>query len=115
MTDTLKFTNPSVYTFASGAINTWDFSHDGQGLPDTVPDLATALTLNPRLQVLAVSGYHDLATPWFQTERDIARLGANPKVRVKNYPGGHMIYLDNASRVAQKADLADFYRSATQP
>jgi carboxypeptidase C (cathepsin A) len=115
MTDTLRFTNPSVYTFSSGAINTWDFSHDGNGLPDVVPDLLAALTLNPRLQVLAVSGYHDLATPWFQTERDIARMGGHPNVRVRNYSGGHMIYLDNASRIAQKADLAEFYRTATQP
>ena len=115
LTDTLRFTTPSIYTFLAPAINTWDFSHDGNSLPDVVPDLLTALTLNPRLQVLAVSGYHDLATPWFQTERDIARMGGHPNVRVRNYSGGHMIYLDNASRIAQKADLAEFYRTATQP
>ncbi|APV50902.1 hypothetical protein BWI17_15120 [Betaproteobacteria bacterium GR16-43] len=113
--DTLRYTNPSNYTFLGNAINTWNFSHDGQDLPDVVPDLATALALNPRLQVLAVSGYHDLATPWFQTERDISRLGSLPNVRVRNYSGGHMIYLDDASRVTQKADLADFYRIATTP
>lgn len=115
LTDTLKFTTPSTYTFLSPAINTWDFSHDGNSLPDVVPDLLAALTLNPRLKVLAVSGYHDLATPWYQTERDIARMGGNPNVRIRNYSGGHMIYLDDASRIAQKADLADFYRTATQP
>ena len=79
-----------------------------------MPDLALAMTLNPRMKVLSVSGYHDLATPWHQTERDLARLGANPNIIVRNYSGGHMTYLDDGSRVAQKADMVQFYRSVLQ-
>jgi carboxypeptidase C (cathepsin A) len=114
LNDTLRYTNPTQYTFLGNAINTWNFSHDGQGLPDVVPDLALAMTLNPRMKVLSVSGYHDLATPWHQTERDLARLGANPNIIVRNYSGGHMTYLDDGSRVAQKADMVQFYRSVLQ-
>jgi carboxypeptidase C (cathepsin A) len=33
-------------------------------------------------------------------------------VQVLNYMGGHMTYLDDASRARMKADLAAFYRSA---
>jgi carboxypeptidase C (cathepsin A) len=73
------------------------------------------MTLNPRLKVLAVSGYHDLATPFHQTERDLERLGANPNLLIRNYNGGHMTYLDDQSRALQKADLAQFYQLATQP
>jgi len=114
LANTLRFTAASAYAITSNAINTWDFSHDGQSLPDTIPDLLTALTLNPRLRVLAVSGYHDLATPYYQTELDLARM-AHPNVTVRNYDGGHMTYLSDAPRVRQKADLAQFYQQATQP
>jgi carboxypeptidase C (cathepsin A) len=108
----LGYTTPSSYTLLSQAIQTWRFSHDGNSLPDTIPDLASAMTQNPRLKVLAVNGYHDLATPFFTTENDLARLGSNPNVTVRNYMGGHMTYLDDGSRPQMKADLAAFYRSA---
>ncbi len=111
----LLFRNPSVYVTLSNAIQTWDFTHNGQPLPDTIPDLATAFTLNPRLKFLSVSGYHDLATPFFTTEMDLARLGANPNVQVKNYAGGHMTYLDDVARARQKADMVTFYQSAVAP
>lgn len=108
----LGYTTPSTYTMLSNAIQTWRFSHDGSALPDTIPDLAAAIAQNPRLKVLAVNGYHDVATPFYTTELDLARLGPNPNVRVLNYIGGHMTYLDDGSRVQMKADIADWYRSA---
>ncbi len=64
------------------------------------------------LQVLALNGYHDLATPFFQTERDLARLGNVPNVQSTFYRGGHMTYLDDASRALEKADLVRFYQRA---
>jgi carboxypeptidase C (cathepsin A) len=109
---TLRYTTPSSYVMLSNAIQTWNFSHDGRELPDTVPDLAAALAHNPRLKVLSMSGYHDLATPFFTTERDLARLGAGANLTERNYVGGHMTYLDDGARRQQKADLAGFYGSA---
>ncbi len=111
----LQYTNPSSYVLLSNAINNWNFSHDGRAAPDTIPDLAAAFAHNPRLKVLSMSGYHDIATPFFTTEQDLARLGANPNVVQAFYIGGHMTYLDDAARVRQKADLANFYRSALVP
>lgn len=108
----LRYTTPSTYVLLGNAIRTWNFSHDGRELPDTIPDLAAALVHNPRLRILSMSGYHDLATPFFTTERDLARLGARANLTERNYIGGHMTYLDDASRRQQKADLAQFYRSA---
>ena len=107
---TLRYTSGSTYVLLSNAIQTWDFSHAGRALPDTVPDLALALQQNPALRVLAISGLHDLATPFHQTELDLARLGAGERVRIRNYAGGHMSYLDDGSRPQQKADLVAFYR-----
>lgn len=112
LSQTLRFTNPSNYVLSSGANQIWNFAHDGRSLPDTIPDLATAMTLNPRLKVFAMSGYHDLATPFHTTERDLARLGGNSNVQVRNYEGGHMTYLTDASRIEQKADLARWYQAA---
>jgi len=108
----LGYTTPTSYTLLSNAIQTWNFSHDGRPLPDTVPDLAAAFTQNPRLKVLVFDGYDDLATPFFTTERDLARLGTGADVQVRSYVGGHMLYLDDAARPLAKADLAAFYRRA---
>jgi carboxypeptidase C (cathepsin A) len=113
LANTLGYTTPSAYVLTSNAINLWNFTHDGQALPDTVPDLAAALTLNPQLKVLSLNGYHDLVTPFFLTETDLARLGPSPNVATHFYVGGHMTYLDDGSIVLEKSDLAQFY-SATQ-
>ncbi|HSI60300.1 MAG TPA: peptidase S10 [Ideonella sp.] len=110
--DTLRYTASSTYVLLSDAIASWNFTHDGLPLPDTVPDLASAMLLNPALQVFAVSGYHDLATPFYTTELDLARLGASPQVHLRNYAGGHMTYLDDTSRALQKADLRAFYQGS---
>jgi carboxypeptidase C (cathepsin A) len=108
----LQYTNPSTYVTLSNAGDTWSFAHDGKALPDTVPDLAAAMAQNPKLKVLSLNGYHDLATPFFGTERDLARLGPNPNVETRFYVGGHMTYLDDSARVLERADLARFYQGA---
>jgi carboxypeptidase C (cathepsin A) len=108
----LGYTSPSSYTLLGNAIQAWNFSHDGRPLPDTVPDLAAAFAQNPQLKVLVFDGYDDLATPFFTTERDLARLGGAGDVQVKGYVGGHMLYLDDTIRPLAKADLAAFYRRA---
>src|SRR5262249_46074634 len=108
----LQYGNGSTYVLLGNAINTWNFSHDRNQLPDTIPDLAAALAQNPALKILAVSGYHDLATPFYQTEVDLARLGSTPNIAIRNYAGGHMTYLDDTSRPLERADLQVFYQSA---
>lgn len=108
---TLKYTTASTYLTFNDIIGTWTFTHDGKPVPDTIPDLAAAISLNPAMKVLAQSGYHDLATPFYQTELDLQRLGTNPNIAVRNYASGHMIYLDDTARRAQKADLVQFYSS----
>ncbi len=104
----LLYSASAGYTLLSNAIDSWDFSHDGRPLPDTIPDLAAALTRKPALRTLSLAGYHDLATPFRQTELDLARLGAQPTLFTRVYAGGHMTYLDDASRVRLKADLLAF-------
>jgi carboxypeptidase C (cathepsin A) len=105
--------NATYQTLNNDIIGSWDFSHGGQAVPDTIPDLLAALTLNPQLKVLSENGYHDLATPYFLTENQLARLqtvsGLNANLQVTFYPGGHMIYLDNSARPQMKADLKSYF------
>jgi carboxypeptidase C (cathepsin A) len=108
----LGFTNPTTYVLASNAISYWNFSHAGLALPDVVPDLATALTLDPGLKVLAVGGEHDLITPFHQAELDLARLPPGAPVTFAFHAGGHMTYLDDSVRPLMKADLVAFYAAA---
>ncbi|WP_229218685.1 S10 family peptidase [Rugamonas brunnea] len=107
----LHYTALSAYVADNDIVSRWNFQHDGKALPDTVPDLSAALTLNPAMQVLAMNGYYDLATPFHQTELDLARLGSDPAIRLRYYTSGHMSYLDDAARRAQLADLISFYNS----
>ena len=105
-TNELQYTATATYALLSNAINNWNFMHDGRMLPDTIPDLAAAIVQRPSLRTLSLAGYHDLATPFRQTELDVARLGVQPGLALRAYPGGHMTYLDDGSRVRIKADVA---------
>ena len=107
----LGYTNGSNYVLLGNANARWTYRHDALALPDVIPDLASALAQNPQLRVLSVNGYHDIVTPFYQTEQDLARLGANANVQTRFYVGGHMTYLDNGSQVLEKADLKQFYTS----
>ena len=111
----LLYSASATYTLLSNANNLWNFAHDGQALPDTVADLGSALVRKPALRVFSIAGYHDLATPFRQTELDLARLGVQPNVVTRVYPGGHMTYLDDVSRVRLKAGLAAFLGGTAPP
>jgi len=104
----LLYDASAEYALLSNAITTWNFSHDGRALPDAVPDLAAALSRKPSLRVLSIAGYHDLATPFRQTELDLARLGVQPGLVARVYAGGHMTYLDDDSRARLRRDIAAF-------
>ena len=104
----LLYAPTADYVLLSGANNAWNYAHDGRPLPDTIPDLGAALAARPALRVLSIAGYHDLSTPFHQTELDLARLGTQPAITHRAYTGGHMTYLDDGTRPRMKAALAAF-------
>ena len=81
-------------------------------MPDFIPDLAAAIARNPQLPVLAMAANYDLATPFHQTELDLARLGTAANIQLKHYAAGHNLFLDNQARPLAKADLSAFYDQA---
>lgn len=103
--------------------DTWTFSHQINGSPavtsppinevDTIPDIQAALKIHPKMKIFAASGYSDMATPFYQTLLDLQRLSADESKNlvIKNYEGGHMMYLTDASRMRLKSDLDAFYRA----
>ncbi len=108
--------------FNDEALRQWNWKHrawwgEQLTLPYAAGDLAEAMRQNPQLRVLSLNGYFDLATPFFQTEYDLAHMGLDPTLRSNvqrtYYPTGHMIYLDDAALHSLKSDLVRFYSGGT--
>lgn len=111
---------PNNYGAIYGGEAGWDFTHrapgDRQQIADTSVDLAYAMRQNPRMKVLSVNGYYDLATPFHGADYEFQHLALEPQlqanIRYTYYPAGHMMYTDPASARQLKADLAALYASA---
>ena len=126
LNDELKFTSTSPFTDLNDqAFANWDFAHvdptgtqkGGPASLYTAGDLAASMALNSYLRVFSANGYYDAVTPFFQTIRNFEDMPVGSprdleRLIIRNYPSGHMVYLDDASRSAMKADLAEFYASA---
>jgi carboxypeptidase C (cathepsin A) len=81
--------------------------------PPAVPPLRQAMTINPRLRVLVVSGLYDTVVPTCATMDEIvARVDAQFRSRVEArcYAGGHMMYTDVGPRREIQRDVTRFLR-----
>ncbi len=131
LNDELKFTATAPFTDLNDqTFQFWNFAHidptgsqkgkdvNGNIVLYTAGDLAASMALNPFLKVFSANGYYDSVTPFFQTAMTLAAMpladnAARTNLTIRNYPSGHMVYLDGPSRTAMKADLAAFYASTT--
>jgi carboxypeptidase C (cathepsin A) len=62
--------------------------------------------------MLIAHGLFDLRRPYFVTElisRALPDLGAPDRLRLAVYPGGHMFYSEDASRVVLRRDAAALF------
>ena len=107
-----------VLRFDAAALRDWDWKHraawgERMTQPYAAGDLGVAMRQNPRLRVLSLNGYYDLATPFFATEFALSHIHLDPALRgnvqIRYYDAGHMIYLDDASLHAMRIDLERFY------
>ena len=116
----LQFGRDEEYRVSAFDIE-WSWEHEQPGnagwmspIPNTVPDLALALTMNPGLHVLVQQGWYDLATPFLATKMDLEHLDVAPEARnrihVKYYDAGHMMYVHAPSMQQFRDDLVGFIR-----
>ncbi|WP_069444906.1 S10 family peptidase [Methyloceanibacter stevinii] len=98
--------------------NRWDYgtSPTKQGYAGAMDDIQDARAANRNLEVLIASGYTDLITPYSVPAYLVGQLpplkGAKP-IELKNYAGGHMLYLRAPSRLHLKQDAQAMYARAT--
>jgi carboxypeptidase C (cathepsin A) len=86
------------------------------GYLDVGPELARAMEKNHALRVFIGSGIFDLATTFYAAEVNVRRSRL-PRERVvlREYPAGHMMYVNEASSAALARDLRAFVASCTAP
>ncbi len=118
----LKFGEGLTYLPEVGAINeAWEFKHKAPGAPgeswgvNVMPDLATAMKLNPRLKVMLNGGYFDLATPYFAARYEMYHLPIpatlRPNIQYSWYQSGHMVYAHEESLKQLHDNVAAFIAS----
>ncbi|MBV9013262.1 MAG: hypothetical protein JO272_14660, partial [Pseudonocardiales bacterium] len=128
LNEELKYTSTSPFVDLNDqTFDNWSYKHidpTGAQTSDreqlyTAGDLAAAMAVNPCLKVFSANGYCDAVTPYFQTQLDLHNMPLDDqdahknRIIIRNYLSGHMIYLDNESISAMKADLAAFYTESS--
>jgi carboxypeptidase C (cathepsin A) len=92
--------------------------HGKFGYPETLEDLATALRRDPHLRVFTAMGTYDLVCPpesirYGLAHMDLPREIAERVLEFHQYPGGHMMYLDEENLERMQRDLENFYGNLT--
>ncbi len=102
------------YIGSSAAANqSWKRPANGRGAfagyVDVTGAMAQGTKDNEGLRVFAASGYHDLTTSYFATEYMLEHSGIDPaRMVIKNYEGGHMMYLYQPALEALSNDIVAF-------
>jgi carboxypeptidase C (cathepsin A) len=112
--DTLGYHTELKYDLLNLEVNrAWDYKADGNLVSPGVPDLRKLLALNPSLRVFIAHGYFDLACPFSGSRWLVEHIPVGrDRVRLKVYPGGHMLYTRPDSRAALSHDVAALYATA---
>lgn len=127
--DELKFGKDKSYNNSSGGGRSWNWTRQPAagpggrsgggfpGAPNVMSDLARAMIANPRLMVQVENGYFDAATPFSATEYTMDHLGLpadlQSRIKLNYYPSGHVMYLQDESRVKLHDSIASFIDRAT--
>jgi carboxypeptidase C (cathepsin A) len=88
----------------------WD--RDADLRKGSVPDLRQAVAADPKLRVLIVHGWNDLSCPFMGsvlTVDEMPVMGDPARVSVHEFPGGHMFYTRDSSRIQLRKDVMDMY------
>ena len=106
VTRTIGWKTDERYNALSYQVNQqWDRSgHEFQ--EGSAPDLRQAIAADPKLNVLVVHGWNDLACPFMGSVLTANQLPAplEKQVQIQEFPGGHMFY----TRPANQSELHGF-------
>ena len=79
---------------------------------NTAHNLSEALRINPYLKVFVASGYFDMTTPFFDAEYTLNRHDIRAEqIQYEYYQGGHMMYVNEPSRIQLLEDTRDFIQA----
>jgi carboxypeptidase C (cathepsin A) len=82
--------------------------------PEAMSELKSALALDPRMHALITHGFTDLVTPYFMSALlldQVPKYGNTDRLQLIVYPGGHMYYSREASRIAFRNDIQKLWTS----
>lgn len=115
----LEFVTDLTYVLSGGEAHAnWNWSsglpHGKFGYPETLEDLATAIRRDPHLRIFTAMGTYDLVCPpesirYGMAHMDLPREVVQRVVEFHQYPGGHMMYLDEENLKKMHGDLRRFY------
>ncbi|MBT8247199.1 MAG: peptidase S10, partial [Acidimicrobiia bacterium] len=112
-------TDREYHLLSYEVFNSWKLdieSHAFESNVGATDDLRYGMSLNPHLKVFITHGRYDLVTPFFTTDRirNLMRLDPDVAARltVEHYPGGHMFYAWEDSRIAFRRSMGEFYEQA---
>ncbi|MEA3210148.1 MAG: hypothetical protein QOE70_3205 [Chthoniobacter sp.] len=90
----------------------WRWSSFEGRYVSTEGKLATAMKTNPRLRVVVLTGYRDLAVPEDSMRYSVAHLPipqrARANIAFQHYESGHMMYLNRPDAEKLRKDLLEF-------
>ncbi len=78
----------------------------------SVQELRQSVAIDPKLNVLIAHGWDDLSCPFMASVLIVDQMpimGDPKRVRVREYPGGHMFYSRPASQTALHGDVMTMY------
>lgn len=107
--------NNSPYIILNKEVHqSWDFSLFLDIYSNLSSCLESSMIMNHALKIFTASGYYDLVTPFCSTHYTIDHLNIpssyRKRITVKNYEGGHMMYLNPKVLKDLKSDLKKFYQ-----
>ncbi len=125
--DELGYESELVFRHSAGRlVRPWDFHErarvqagDTNRYANHAETLRQAMHKNPSLQVLVMSGYFDLATPYFASDYTVDHMQLDSdlrsNIRVAYYEAGHMFYLREADHRKFREDYLQLLRDAASP
>ena len=110
----LEWKEDSPYEILSHKVHPWKWGAENR-VVNLSDRLASAMTQNPKLQVLVLCGHTDLATPPTGVEYSFRHMFSLPapqraNVKFEYYAGGHMFYLNDPDLAKLRTDLVQFLR-----